>query len=190
MPAMRGLFYFGWALLALAFVAGAAGVVPRAMSADSGGVVSAYELWYAAWPGSLITTQIRIERGLAPWLWDPVLVTALRLPAWLLLGLPGGLLTWFLRPNKEMSPAEREDLKKQEESFELYDRLAREARESGVDEAEDDQLPDHGSHDIIDGRGVTTLETDYDMNVNLAGDEEVANADRIVAEGDAGGEKT
>lgn len=179
MRPMKALFYFGWVLLVFAFAAGAAAVIPRTLPGGGGVIVSAYDLWYAAWPGSLITTQIKVERSL-PWLWDPLLVTLLAWPAWLLFGLPGGLLAWYSRPNKEMSAAEREDLAKQEESFRLYDQLAREARESGIDEAEDDQLPDHGSHDVIDGRGLTTVDSDYDMNVDLAGDEEAAYAEGLV----------
>jgi len=189
MPAMKVLFYLGWLLLALAFAAGAAAVVPRAITGGGGFVVSAYDLWYAAWPGSLITTQIKIERNLAPWLWDPLLVTVLSAPAWLLLGLPGGLLAWHTRPNREMSAAERDDLAKQEESFRLYDRLTREAREAGIDEAEDDQLPDHRSHDVIDGRGATAPDSEYDLTVDLAGDEEAAYADKLVDGGDIDADK-
>jgi len=193
MTTMKVLFYLGWVLLALAFTAGAAQVVPRALpGGTSGGVVSAYELWYAAWPGTLITTQIKIERLLHPWLWDPALVTLLKLPAWLLLGLPGAMLTWFLRPQRGLSEAEREDLRKQEESLLLYDRLAREAREAGFGDHEDDQLPDHASHDVIDGRGVTTLEADYDMKIDLAGDEEAVYAEGLAEgkdTGDTGGGK-
>jgi hypothetical protein len=189
MPAMKVLFYLGWVLLVLAFAAGAAEVVPRSLAGGRTVVVSAYDLWYSAWPGSLVTTQIRIERHLVPWLWDPLLVTLLKLPAWLLLGLPGGLLAWFNRARKQMSEAERLDLQKQEESFQLYDRLAREAREAGYSDREDDQLPDHASHDVIDGRGVTTLEADYDMKIDLARDEEAAYVDKIVDGGDAGTDK-
>jgi hypothetical protein len=177
---MRPLFYLGWVLLALAFLAGAAQVVPRALpGGTSGTVVSAYELWYAAWPGTLIATQIRVERLLHPWLWDPALVTLLKLPAWLLFGLPGGLLTWFFRPHREMSEAEREELQKQEESLLLYDRLAQEARDAGFSDDEDDQLPDHAAHGLIDGRGVTQPESDYDLTTDgIAGDEEAVFADR------------
>lgn len=179
MIAMKILFYLGWALLVMAFAAGAAQVVPRTLSGGtSGPVVSAYELWYAAWPGSLIAAQIRIERLLHPWLWDPALVTLMKLPAWLLFGLPGGLLTWFLRPNRQISEAEREDLLKQEESLLLFDRLAREASEAGFSDDEDDQSPNHAGHGLIDGRGVTTLEADYDMSTDgIAGDEESVHKD-------------
>jgi len=186
MSAMKVLFYLGWALLALAFAAGAAEVVPRSMASGRAFFVSAYDLWYSAWPGSLITTQIRIERHLHPMLWDPMLVTLLKLPAWLLIGLPGGLLAWFNRSKKQMSEAELLDLQKQEESFRLYDRLAREAREAGFGDHEDDQLPDHASHDLIDGRGVTTLQADYDMKIDLAGDEEAVHAAGLAEGKDAG----
>lgn len=185
MAVMRVFFYLGWVLLVLAFAAGAAQVVPRSLPGGaSGSIVSAYELWYAAWPGSLVVAQIRVEKLLAPWVWDPVLVTLLKLPAWLLFGLPGGLLTWFLRPHREMSAAELEDLKKQEESLLLYDRLAQEAREAGFGDDEDDQLPDHASLGLIDGRGVTTLEEDYDLTTDgFAGDEDAARADRPADDG-------
>jgi len=186
MPAMKPLFYLGGLLLVLAFVAGAADVVPRSMAGGRSGIISAYELWYSAWPGSLVTTQIRIERLLSPWLWDPLLVTLLKMPAWLLLGLPGGVLAWLNRSKKQMSEAERLDLQKQEESFALYDRLAREARDAGISDREDDQLPDHAAHDVIDGRGVTTLEADYDMTIELAGDDEAAYAEGLGKGADAG----
>jgi hypothetical protein len=187
MASMKGLFYFGWVLLGLAFVAAAAQVVPRMLPGGStSGVVSAYELWYAAWPGSLVVTQIKVEKFLHPWLWDPMLVTVLKAPAWLLVGLPGGLLTWFLRPNRQLTELEREDLEKHEDALRLFDQLAREAEQAGYGEDEDDRLPDHTSHGLIDGDGVTTLEADYDLNTDgLAGDEDAGYAGP--KDGDGGG---
>ena len=127
---MRLLFYLGWVFLILAFAAASAEAVPRSMPGDYGFFVSAYELWYAAWPGNLVVTQIQVEK-LSLVLWDPVLVGILALPAWFLFALPGVTLVWFCRPHREMSDAEREDLKKQEESLLLYEQLVREAEEAG-----------------------------------------------------------
>ncbi len=148
---MRVLFYLGWVFLILAFAAASAEAIPRTMPGDYGFFVSAYELWYAAWPGNLVVTQIQVEK-LSLVLWDPVLVGILALPAWFLFALPGVTLVWFCRPHREMSDAEREDLKKQEESLLLYEQLVRDAKEAGYTDG-DDQAPDHEGHDLIDSEG-------------------------------------
>ncbi len=148
---MRILFYLGWVLLFLAFAGAAAESIPRSLPGGAplgGWFVSAYDLWYAAKPGSLVVTQIQIER-ISPFLWDPVIVGLLALPAWLLFGLPGALLTWFFRPHREMTAEQREELEKQEESLLLYDKLVEEARAAGFDD-DDDRAPYHEGSDIID----------------------------------------
>ncbi|MBC8339790.1 MAG: hypothetical protein ISR51_07340 [Rhodospirillales bacterium] len=150
---MQILFYLGWVLLALAFAAGAAESVPRMLAQDDGRwFISAYDLWYAAWPGKLVVTQIKVER-ISPALWDPILTGLLSLPAWLLLGLPGGALAWLCRPHKDMPAELALDLKQQTETFDLYDRLAQEARDAGYDNGPDPQFPDFsefaGSEDSI-----------------------------------------
>ncbi len=138
---MKLLYYTGWMLLALAFAAGAGEVVPRTLPRDDGGwFVSAYDLWYAAMPGKLVVAQIQVER-LSPALWDPILTGLLSMPAWLLVGLPGGALTWFFRPHRKMSPEFLADLKRHEDHFQLYENLGREAREAGFDDNEDDRAP-------------------------------------------------
>ncbi len=149
---MRVLFYLGWLLLFLAFVGAAAEAVPRSLPGGAGGggwFVSAYDLWYAAKPGSLVVAQIQVER-ISSVLWDPVIVALLALPAWLLFGLPGVLLTWFFRPHKKMTAEQHEDLQKQEESLLLFDKLTQEARAAGFDDDEDDRAPSHEGQDIID----------------------------------------
>lgn len=125
----RIFFYCGWALLVGAFLAGAA--EPLASSTGRGLsslLVPAYDLWYAVAPHSLVMTQIRIEK-IAPALWDPVIVSALLFPAWLLLGIPGGLLTWFLRPHREISDEMREDLEHYRESLLIIETLSKDARD-------------------------------------------------------------
>ena len=147
---MRVFYYLGFMLLMLAFASGAAEVVPRTFTrGEGGGFVSAYDLLYAAWPGKLVVAQIHVEK-LSSALWDPILTGLLAMPAWLLLGLPGGALAWFYRPNKEMSPEVAEGLRRQEEILQLYDKLKREAREAGYAEDEYDQGPTLDSHDTID----------------------------------------
>ncbi len=152
MPFMRLLFFLGWLLMFLAFVGAAGEAIPRSLpggAVGSGWFVSAYDLWYAAQPGSLVVTQIQVEK-LSPVLWDPVIVALLALPAWLLFGLPGVLLTWFCRPHREITAEQREDLQKQEESLLLFDKLTEEARAAGFDDGEDDRAPSHVGQGIID----------------------------------------
>ena len=147
---MRLLFYLGFMLLVLAFTAGAADVIPRNYARGGGnGFVSAYELLYAIWPGKLIVAQIHTER-LSPLLWDPLLIGLLTLPAWLLLGLPGGLLAWFNRPHKELSPEVEESMRRQEENLQLYDKLVQDAQEAGFGDEAFDESPDIEGHDNID----------------------------------------
>ncbi len=149
---MRVLFYLGWVLLFLAFVGAAGEAVPRSLPGGVGGsgwFVSAYDLWYAARPGSLVVTQIQVEK-ISPVLWDPVIVALLALPAWLLFGGPGALLAWFFRPHREITAEQREDLQKQEENLLLFEKLTEEARAAGFDDGEDARAPSHEVSDIID----------------------------------------
>ncbi|NQU61913.1 MAG: hypothetical protein HQ512_12340 [Rhodospirillales bacterium] len=149
---MRILFFLGWVLVILAFAAAAGESIPRALPGNDGFVISAYDLWYAAKPGSLIVAQIQVEK-ISPALWGLLTGTLLALPAWLLFAFPGVLLTWRCRPYRKMTAAQQEDLKRQEETFLLYDQLVREAKEAGYTDGEDDQAPDHSSHDMIESEG-------------------------------------
>lgn len=147
---MRFLYYLGFMLLILAFIAGAADVVPRNFARAGGsGFVSAYELLYAIWPGKIVIAQIQVER-ISSILWDPILIGLLAFPAWLLLGLPGGLLAWLNRPYKELSPEVAESMKRQEENLQLYDKLSQDAREAGFGDDEYDHSPNLEDHDTID----------------------------------------
>ena len=49
-------------------------------------------LWNALHPGSLQLAQPAIERHVHPVLWDPVILTVLLTPAFVVLGVPGVLL--------------------------------------------------------------------------------------------------
>ena len=50
------------------------------------------EQWNRLHPESLLGFQVRIERNVAPWLWDPVIQTVLLWPGWLTFGVLGLVL--------------------------------------------------------------------------------------------------
>lgn len=140
MTPMRLFFFLGLSLLGLAFFASAAEVVSHAMPGDKRDfIVPAYDLWYALWPKSLLITEIRVVR-IAPWLWDPVLVTLLKLPGWAIFGIPGGMLAWFARPNR--GATDPDEIDEVLASFDLYDELTREAAKVNPPDEE------HGPTDI------------------------------------------
>ncbi len=147
---MRLGFYIGWLFLLVAFAAAAAETIARTLPGGSGWILSAAELWQALWPGAYLIALIRIS-GVMPELWDPVILTLLSIPAWLLLGFPGLILAWMCRPNRVLSPEAEQELQEHEASLFLYDDLAREARKwaqnEGDDRSVDDRLP---NHDVVD----------------------------------------
>jgi len=53
--------------------------------------------WLAIHPASFAAARGLVEAKLYPWLWDPVLITFLSLPAWLVLGGLGILIYWIGR---------------------------------------------------------------------------------------------
>lgn len=115
----------GWALLGVAFFSAAAETVTYNVS-GGGMIVSAYDLWYTLSPKSLVIARITIERDLYPLFWDPLLVTILQLPAWLIFGGPGAALAWFFRPPRQ------KEVEIEEDSMFLYDRLVEAAREENM----------------------------------------------------------
>jgi hypothetical protein len=50
------------------------------------------DAWYAIHATSLQLLQPAIERHVAEWLWDPVILTILTAPAWLVFGILGAIL--------------------------------------------------------------------------------------------------
>lgn len=81
-----GLVLLAAAILAFDLVSGLSG-------AGLLGFVSLGDLWGRLSAGSLNLVQAIVQRYLFPALWDPVLVTFLLLPAWLVFGALGLLLT-------------------------------------------------------------------------------------------------
>ncbi|MCW9033322.1 MAG: hypothetical protein OQK35_01770 [Alphaproteobacteria bacterium] len=118
-------FIFGWLFVALAFIGAA-----NEASLGSRGLVSAEELWYAKDPGSLIVSQIRVEKLLGPEFWSYSFGLFLAFPIWVIFGVPAALLLWVFRPHKE-----HVDFQQAEAAHEYADMLARMAKEEG---AEDD----------------------------------------------------
>lgn len=88
---MRLARVLGWVLMALAATAaGAEGLA--ALEAGDGRWLAAGELWYRLAPDGLNLMQAAIQRHVWPALWDPGLVAVLRLPASLVLAVPGTVL--------------------------------------------------------------------------------------------------
>lgn len=91
-----GLVLLGVVVLGRDLVTGLSG-------AGSLGFSSLGELWGRGSAASLNLVQAIVQRYLFPALWDPVLVTLLLLPAWIVVGLPGLLI--YLYPVKTMKTA-------------------------------------------------------------------------------------
>jgi len=168
--ATRLLFGLGLALLVGAFAAAVGEMIARTIPGVSRFYVPADELWAALGPRSYRDAQRWITDALHPALWDPVLVTLMRLPGWALFGVPGGLLAWFFRPQRE--PPEDFD---PDAPF-LYDELAKRAQEEGYGEG-DDRLPEDLAPRIVDsareaGADATDAETLHQAMSRPARDDE------------------
>ena len=136
------MFYLGGVLLLVAFASAAAEVVVHAYPGWGGILTSAYDLWYTIWPGSLVVTQIRVEKVM-PALWDPVILTVLALPAWVLFGVSGAALVWLNRPGRFLTQAERDEFNKFQEAIFLHDKLNREALSQTRNDSSDDKVSEY-----------------------------------------------
>ena len=89
----------GWLLAALALLAllalGAELVASLEAGAYRGLALGLF--WYELDVASLNLVQAVVQRHLWPALWDPVLVTVLRWPAWISFGLEALALLWICR---------------------------------------------------------------------------------------------
>ncbi len=141
------LFLLGLLLLAGAFLLAAYETMARVELQHGGAFMPAYDLWYGLWPSSLNHLRIVLERDLHPMLWDPLLVSLLVLPAWLLVGAPGALLLVKFRPHRVDDDGHDED------SLYVLENLVKMAREEGHEETNDDIFTDNGLQWIGDGEG-------------------------------------
>ena len=83
-------------LLLLAFAVAALGL--EAMAAwQTGGwrALALGEIWFKIDSASLDAAQAGVQRYVAPWLWEPGITSILRLPGWVVFGVPGGALVWI-----------------------------------------------------------------------------------------------
>lgn len=53
--------------------------------------------WYNLHPPSLNASQAGVERYVHPVLWDPVIISILQTPSWIILAILGVLLYWIGR---------------------------------------------------------------------------------------------
>lgn len=58
------------------------------------------EHWFKLHAASLSISQAAVERHVAPWLWDPVIISLLQIPTWVFFGVLGLLLYWLGRRRK------------------------------------------------------------------------------------------
>ncbi|MBL6933661.1 MAG: hypothetical protein ISR45_11995 [Rhodospirillales bacterium] len=145
---MRVFFYIGLVFLVSSFLAAAAENASHAIvGAPRSFILPAYDLWYTLWPKSLLVIELKVERLFGAWMWDPVLLTLLQLPAWLILGAPGVTLVVFFRPNRGESS--EEEMAGAVESLDLYNELTRLAKE------ENPPGEEHGPHDIMPENAMT-----------------------------------
>jgi hypothetical protein len=151
-------FYIGVLLIGCGFMLAAAETAWHSMPGSVHGlIVPAHDLWYTLWPRSLIISEIRVERMFGAWAWDPVILTFLKLPAWLIFGAPGVALLITFRPNR--NPNSAEEMAMVMESLELYDHLTKLAREEnppGEEHGPQDILPESPYDDATESEGKKT----------------------------------
>lgn len=97
MVLLRILRIFGWLLVGAALLCAGSEVV-ASLPAGRWMPTAAGELWFRLDSSSLNLTQAVVQRYVAPWLWDPAIVTVLLAPAWAVFATPGLLFVWLARP--------------------------------------------------------------------------------------------
>lgn len=88
--------FFGW-LFALAAVAALARDIVAWIDTGSLVLLPLGQLWFEIDNGSLNLIQAITQRYIFPALWDPVIVTILLWPAWLVLAIPAIVLLLIFR---------------------------------------------------------------------------------------------
>ncbi len=84
----------GW-LLCLAALAALGAELARYVNDGVYRSIPFAEPWSMIHANSLVGFGAFVEKSISPALWTDVIVPLLSLPAWLVLGVPGGLLVWF-----------------------------------------------------------------------------------------------
>jgi hypothetical protein len=70
---------------------------------------AAGELWFMLHDSSLNLIQAVTQRYVFPQLWDPIAVTVLLWPAFLVVGVPGLILSWVFRRRPSLRPKSATD---------------------------------------------------------------------------------
>lgn len=91
-----------WSLLAAMVALTVDGTQSLASSEGQWIVTPLGEHWFKLHAPSLNISQAAIERNVAPWLWDPVIVSLLQVPTWAFFGILGLLLYWLGRRRKQL----------------------------------------------------------------------------------------
>jgi DMSO/TMAO reductase YedYZ heme-binding membrane subunit len=84
-----------WSLLAAAVILINDGT--RSLTSGTWATTRLGEHWYNLHPASLNASQAGIERYVHTALWDPVIVSILHTPSWIIFGIVGVLLYWIGR---------------------------------------------------------------------------------------------
>jgi len=71
--------------------------VTRSMSADTLVMTRLGEHWFQLNAASLNAAQAAVQRYVLPALWDPVILTLLKTPTWIVFAVLGILLLWIGR---------------------------------------------------------------------------------------------
>jgi len=86
----------GWLFIVAALAAATYEIVAW-IGAGDWRMIALGELWFQIDSSGLNGAQAAIQRHLLAWLWDPVMVTILLAPGWVVFGIPGVALLWFCR---------------------------------------------------------------------------------------------
>lgn len=86
----------GWSLLVGAFIFAAAEVAAQGISGNFG-ILGAVEVLDILAPDFLDWLIILVRDGIHPLVWDPLLISLMALPGWLLMGGPGVVFVWKFR---------------------------------------------------------------------------------------------
>jgi hypothetical protein len=99
---IRFLFRFiGLMLIALAFILFVYDGT-RSIAGNKIFITQVGDVWSNVHQNSLLLLQPAIERHVAVWLWDPVALTVLTAPSWLVLAIIGALLILLGRKKKPL----------------------------------------------------------------------------------------
>jgi hypothetical protein len=149
-----GLFLFGWALLGLAFLSLFGEMAARDPHEARGLYLSAEELWAALAPDSFAEFRARFRSAARPF-WTYGLGPILKLPAWLLTGLPGLLAIVYARRFGRAA----DDI--ETEGFFLYEELVKRAKEEGHADTEE-----HPPEDGYEAIAASAREAEADLTRN------------------------